>query len=366
MKAKQPENLKEIKAFRDYLQVQRRNSKNMIRGYTRYVDKFLCIVNKQPENIHINDIRQYQLKTNDRYNEKSLTLIYYAVNKYIEFLIENSRNKHLIQSNGTVWKINVKPVNSPRADPLTKEEVKRIFRCAETTKTIEEWKRIRNIAILKTLYYAIPRISELINIDVEHVNLDNNTIKLFDVKNDEWRNIPINIHCINAIKEYLKVREPKHPEEKALFLNVWGERIGNTDIRTTISDNCTKAKITKKVYPHLWRHTGITHLAEVGWNSFQIRELSRHKTSEILDTYVNIADEQRVEIASSLSRGIEEDTPKKSPEPKKQVPEETDTYIAKLDVSNKQEDNKDMYIKFLEERMNKLEQRLNGTTDYIQ
>jgi len=179
MKAKQPKNLKEMESFRDYLQVQRRNSKNMIRSYTRYADQFLCIVNKQPENIHIKDIRQYQLKTNNKYSEKSLTLIYFAVDKYIEFLIEKNRNKHLIQPNGKIWKIDVKPVKSPRAEPLTKDEVRRIFRCAETTKTIEEWRRIRNIAILKTLYYAIPRISELINIDVEHVNLVENYLSSF-------------------------------------------------------------------------------------------------------------------------------------------------------------------------------------------
>jgi len=367
MKAKQPKNLKEMESFRDYLQVQRRNSKNMIRSYTRYADQFLCIVNKQPENIHIKDIRQYQLKTNNKYSEKSLTLIYFAVDKYIEFLIEKNRNKHLIQPNGKIWKIDVKPVKSPRAEPLTKDEVRRIFRCAETTKTIEEWRRIRNIAILKTLYYAIPRISELINIDVEHVNLDNNTIKLFDVKNDEWRDIPINIHCINAIKEYLKVREPEHPEEKALFLNLYGRRIGETDIRKTISDSCIKAKITKKVYPHLWRHTGITHLAEAGWNSFQIRELSRHKTSEILDVYVNIADEQRIEIASSLSRGIEDDTPKKSEKSKKEIEQvETVNEPHESIDKSKQVDNKDMYIQFLEERLSRIEKKINGTTDYIQ
>jgi len=240
---------------------------------------------------------------------------------------------------------------------------------------LKDWneKRIRNIAILKTLYYAIPRISELINIDVEHVNIDNNTIKLFDVKNDEWRNIPIDIHCINAIKDYLELREPKYPEEKALFLNTWGKRIGHTDIRKTISDNCIKAKITKKVYPHLWRHTGITHLAEAGWNSFRIRELSRHKTSEILDTYVNIADKQRIEIASSLSKGIEEDTPKKPEKPKKEI-EQVDSYIAKpLETVNEPHERidssfekKDAYIQFLEERLSRIEKKINGEVDYIQ
>ena len=328
MKKKQPTNLKEMKSFRDYLQVQRRNSSNMIRCYVRYADKLLSGIKKEPKNITKSDIQKWQLKMNEEYCKKSLTVVYSAVNKYIDYLIDKNKNKHLIQPNGKLWKIDIKPVKSPMVEPLTKDEVRRIFRVAEANKTLEEWRRIRNIAILKTLYYAIPRVSELINMDVEHVNLNNNTLKLFDVKNDEWRNIPIDIHCIKAIKDYLEVREPEVEEENALFLNCYGRRIGTNDIRKTISDNCTKAKITKRVYPHLWRHTGITHLAEVGWNTFQIRELSRHRTSEVLDTYVQIADKQRIEIANSLSRNIEDDTPQ-PPKPKKPEPEATDTYIAK-------------------------------------
>lgn len=259
---------------------------------------------------------------------------------------------------------------------MTKEEVKRIFRVAEVDKSMPEWRRLRNIAILKMLYYAIPRLSELINMDIDNVNVQTNTIKLFDVKNDEWKDIPISPHCIKAIKDYLEVRQPQNPDDKALFINSYGRRIGETDVRKTIHDNCVKAKITKNVHPHLWRHTGITHLAEVGWNSFQIRELSRHRTSEVLDDYITIANKQRIEIANSLSTGIEEDEKKpEEPKPKKEI-EQVETYIAKpLETVNephesidksKQVDNKDMYIQFLEERLSKIERRLNGTADYIQ
>ena len=332
-----PKNAIEIKAFKDYLLIQKRTSVNQRKTYTRYVDNFLTWAKKLPKNITINDIENYQRylleyvspTTHKKYTKKTLSIIHSALNKYICYLVDKRGNTHLIK-NSRLYQIPIAKVTSPVKDALTPEEIQRIFKASEIREPrIEDWKHYRNIALMRTLYYAMPRISELISMNIEDINFEKGSIKIYDVKNDVWEEVYPSPHCLQAIREYLRYRKdivnPKEPENEALWLNFYGRRIGHTDIRKTILRTVSRAKITKRVYPHLFRHSCCTHLAEKGYNEFQIMSLSRHKNLETLKTYVDMAKIKKQKVGHSLSVGIEDDTPiKDTSEPelsKRKIPE---------------------------------------------
>jgi len=343
MRRKKPfEHPKEIESFNRYLLIRPKTSKNTRRSYEKAVDQLLTIADKEPANLTRNDIEKWQLWCRKHYCKNTLSLLYAAINVYIRFLVEKKHNKNFVTADGRIFKLQIQKVKSPRANPLTKEEMKSLFDSSKGN--------IRDHALLKTLYYAVPRISELVNMDVEHINQDRSTIKMLDVKNDEIKEISINPHCLQAIQEYILIRNPRDPEEKALFLNPFGRRIGTADIRNTIKRYAVKCGIKKRVYPHLFRHTGITHLAEAGWNEFQIRSLSRHESLDILKDYVNLANEERQRVADSLSNGIEDDAPEQPKPPVKPVKREestTNKEKPKNDVAYNKNSSKEEFLQLL-------------------
>ncbi len=94
-----------------------------------------------------------------------------------------------------------------------------------------------------------------------------------------------NIHpeCLKAIGDYLGLRkQAKEGHETALFLNDHCERIGKTFLNNMIKKYAKMAGIKKRVYPHLFRASSITHMAEAGAKIPEIMAQSRHRSVDTL------------------------------------------------------------------------------------
>jgi len=284
-------NQKHIGEFENYL-ISNNSSKSTIKSYTRTVKQFLELLNKKPEDINDRDVERYKLHVIQvkQYDINTLTPKYCAINTYMEFLEKPYRLKPPRKRN-------------KNKVPFTIEEIKQLFQASQDNP--------RNNALLKVFYYGQLRRNELINLNVGDVDFQRQKLRINHGKGNQYDEVNIHPDALQSIANYMQIRElPKTGHGKALFLSKEGRRIGRTDIHLTIKKYAQKIGLQKRAYPHLFRISSITHMAEKGLNLEEIRRQSRHKRYDTLQSYVQMSDQHTKE---AYMRGMSLDTKRQKP-----------------------------------------------------
>ena len=170
---------------------------------------------------------------------------------------------------------NTSPVRAERKIPqiLTGKEVELFL---EQPQCVDP-KGYRDHAMLELLYATGIRVSELIGLDVEDVNLSAGFIRC--VSRGKERIIPLYATAIKALTDYIRDIRPQmilHPREPALFVNMSGERMSRQGFWKIIKFYQEKARIDKDITPHTLRHSFAAHLLENGADLRSIQEMLGH------------------------------------------------------------------------------------------
>ena len=148
----------------------------------------------------------------------------------------------------------------------------------------------RNRAIIETLYGCGLRVSELVNLEISRLYLDEQYIMVKGKGNKE-RIVPISPQAIAEIRAYLPDREllPVKPgEDNVLFLNRRGHRLTRVMIFYIIKSLAAEAGIRKEISPHTLRHSFATHLLEGGANLRAIQQMLGHEDIATTEIYIHI------------------------------------------------------------------------------
>lgn len=148
----------------------------------------------------------------------------------------------------------------------------------------------RNRAIIETLYGSGLRVSELVNLDLAHVYLDEQYL-IVRGKGSKERMVPMSEIAVNEIKAYLPDRaqlDIKPGEENILFLNRRGKRLTRVMIFYIIKNLCELAGIRKTISPHSLRHSFASHLLEGGANLRAIQQMLGHESISTTEIYLHI------------------------------------------------------------------------------
>ena len=154
-------------------------------------------------------------------------------------------------------------------------------------------KGIRDRAMLQVMYATGIRVSELINLDVDHVNLDMGVIRCSGGK--KTRMIPLYDEAKNALQRYLReVRKEMlaDPEERALFVNVGGARMSRQGFWKILKHYQDTAGISKEITPHTLRHSFPVHLLENGADLGSLQELMGHSDISSTQMYTHMVDQK--------------------------------------------------------------------------
>lgn len=146
-------------------------------------------------------------------------------------------------------------------------------------------KGFRDKAMLELLYATGIRVSELINLDVDDVNIPGSFIKC--ASGSKMRIIPLYPAAIKALSDYIDDVRPKMVAdigESSLFVNISGERMSRQGFWKIIKYYQEKAQIDKDITPHTLRHSFAAHLLENGADLRSIQEMLGH--SDISSTQV--------------------------------------------------------------------------------
>ena len=151
--------------------------------------------------------------------------------------------------------------------------------------SLTDAKGIRDKAMLEILYATGMRVTELIDLDYDDVNLDVGVIKCTNAK--KVRMIPLYRGAMSALEQYLRTVRSimiADPDENALFVNVAGRRMTRQGFWKILKAYQLSAQIEKDITPHTLRHSFAVHLLENGADLASIKEMMGH--SDISSTQV--------------------------------------------------------------------------------
>ena len=170
---------------------------------------------------------------------------------------------------------------------LLVEEVDKIIQAVDLTKKYA----LRDQAILSLLYASGIRVTELVDLQLKNIMMDDGLIRVFG-KGRKERIVPIGKIALSFLTLYLKELRPsnsrKGKSQGILFLNHRGGKLTRMSIWNILHKNTLRAGITKKVSPHVLRHSFATHLLEGGADLRSVQEMLGHSDITTTQIYTNI------------------------------------------------------------------------------
>ena len=156
-----------------------------------------------------------------------------------------------------------------------------------------DFKGYRDRAMLELLYATGIRVSELINLNVDDLNLDGGFLRC--ASKGKERVIPLYPAAIRALSDYVSDIRPQlveNEEETALFVNMNGERMSRQGFWKLIKHYQEKAGIQKEITPHTLRHSFAAHLLENGADLRSIQEMLGHADISSTQIYTQLVNQK--------------------------------------------------------------------------
>jgi integrase/recombinase XerD len=158
-------------------------------------------------------------------------------------------------------------------------------------------KGYRDKAMLELLYATGIRVSELINLDLQNLNLSAGLLRC--ESRGRERIIPLYPSAVRAISEYVEKIRPQmveQPDEPALFVNVNGRRMSRQGFWKIIKYYQEKAGIQKDITPHTLRHSFAAHLLENGADLRSIQEMLGHADISSTQIYTQVVGQKLKDV----------------------------------------------------------------------
>ncbi len=184
------------------------------------------------------------------------------------------------------------PKNLPR--PLSVSDVEAILSAPSEGDVVG----LRDRAILETLYGAGLRVSELVALDVDDVDLDDGSVRVMG-KGSKERVVPLGTMAGQAVAGYLTRARPdlaRAASGSALFLNQRGGRLTRQGATQILKRAAGLAGVQKRVTPHTLRHSFATHLLEGGADVRVVQELLGHASVATTQIYTLVTEDQLREV----------------------------------------------------------------------
>ena len=154
-------------------------------------------------------------------------------------------------------------------------------------------KGCRDKAMLEVMYATGIRVTELIELDLEDVNLEQGMIKCSNAR--KTRMIPLYPGALKALRQYIINIRPgmlADPEERALFVNMGGIRMSRQGFWKILKHYQATAHIEKEITPHTLRHSFAVHLLENGADLGSLQELMGHSDISSTQMYTHMVNQK--------------------------------------------------------------------------
>ena len=254
-------------------------SERTIDAYTLHNRKFIEYIKKSPEKINEEDIKGYiGFLISNKNSPRSLALKKAA----LKFLYDEVLKKNIVN-----FKTPKIPKNIPSV--MTMEEVKKLINSAGSYKTK---------MIIQFLYSSGLRLSELINLKINDLELKEKMGWVRKGKGSKDRMFIISEHLAKELNEYIKTLDKN---EIYLFPGRNGT-LSSRNIQKIVESAAKRAGIKKKVTPHKIRHSFATHLVEDGVDIRKIQVLLGHSSISTTEIYAHVSSVELKKISNPLDK----------------------------------------------------------------
>ncbi len=248
-------------------------SERTVKAYKFYLEKFLKFLNgREPNEELLKEFLSNMISRGDSPATIALaraSLVFYF--------------KNVLKEN-----IEIKTPKIPKKIPtvLTRDEILRM---------IELTKNKKHRLIIKLLYSTGIRLSELTNLKIKDIDLNEGIVWIRKGKGAKDRMVIMSKKLAEELREYIKDRNPN----EFLFLGRDG-KISNRNVQKIIRKAAERARIHKKVTPHVLRHSFATHLLESGVDIRKIQVLLGHSNLSTTQIYTTVTSSELKKIKNPL------------------------------------------------------------------
>lgn len=173
-------------------------------------------------------------------------------------------------------------------------DVEQARKMVEAPREQDRKNRVRDAAILELMYSSGMRVSELVSLDVDRVDLDSGTVRITG-KGSKERLVPVGSYARAAIAGYLQRRRASQGE-RALFVNRFGRRLGGRSVRRIVKTYAALLGLAGKVSPHTLRHTFATHMLDAGCDLRTLQEMLGHSSLSTTQVYTHVTTRRMQEV----------------------------------------------------------------------
>ena len=285
--------MSKIKEFETFLMIDRRMSKNTVNSYITDIKSFFnYLYDKKYEDIldirdedvfkvSENSIINYIAFLTDTKTSSSINRCISSLKTFYKFLVINGD----IKDNPM---LNVVHTKTEKKLPmfLSIEEVDKLLNIK-----LETDFDYRNKAMLELMYATGMRVSEVVNLKISDISLENGTVRSITKVNKE-RIIPLGDYALYYLKEYLENHRNNLLKKKIndyVFLNNHGECYSRQAFFLLVKKLACEVGIKKEISPHKLRHSFATHLLENGADLRIIQEMLGHSSINTTEIYTHVA-----------------------------------------------------------------------------
>ena len=283
---------KQIKLFLDFLENEKKLSANTLQSYKRDITQYQEYIDKNGLNylkLDNKDIDKY-FESLKKMNKKTSTISrnLATIRSFYQFLVRTKK----IKKDPTLG------VQSPKVEKkvpniLTSKEVELLL---EQPKSID-LKGIRDKAMLEFAYATGMRVTEIISLNIEDVNLEQSYVACNS--GTKKRNIPLGSISLKALKDYIEKARPiliRDENINALFVNINGKRLTRQGFWKIVKYYKEQAHISKDITPHVLRHSFATHLLQNGADLKAIQTMLGHSDISSTQVYMQFQNENLKDI----------------------------------------------------------------------
>ena len=280
--------MKYIDQFLEYLLVVKKQSDNTIINYRVDLCEFLKFTNNNIDinKDDVNNYLDYLYKTN--VSKRTISRKLSSLRNFYKYLV----NKNILDNNF------FQLIKNPRLDSnlpkyVKEDDIDKLFAISDTRNEFGQ----RNLLIVRMLYSTGIRVSELVNIKLEDINISDRTIRILGKGNKE-RIVVFGNNTQETLNLYLnkgrKILNKKN--NNFLLLNKDGNRLSDRYVRKILDDIIFKASIDMHISPHMLRHTFATSMLNNGADLVSVKDLLGHESLNTTSIYTHVSDEMIKEV----------------------------------------------------------------------
>ena len=278
-----------VQRFLKYLRIEKGVADNTIQSYRHDLALYcshlgkIDVVHAQP--LHVSGFLKFLYGR--KLKPRSATRAFAAVRGLHKFLIlerATSENPTTTVEQPRWWK--------PLPNVLSLEDVDKLLEAPKT----DNVKGLRDCALLEVLYATGLRVSELVGLKMDGINLDMGFVRCMG-KGSKERIVPMGASAANAVTKYLAARDGKTTDY--VFLNNRGSKLSRSGFWRILQAYGREAGIKKKLTPHVLRHSFATHLLERGADLRAVQTMLGHSNISTTEIYTHVMRERLKEIYKS-------------------------------------------------------------------